>query len=72
MTFFKSLLILIIAKCYMHFYTLGITAQARVIVSIIINWVQIDILRVFLFPNIQDDFYVIFCKLTCGLNGDPH
>ena len=56
----------------MHFYTLGITAQARVIVPIIINWVQIDILRGFLFPNIQDDFYVIFCKLTCGLNGDPH
>ena len=39
----------------MHFYTLGITAQARVIAPIIINWVQIDILEVSS-PNIQDDF----------------
>ena len=33
----------------MHLHTLGITAQARAIVPIIINWVQIDILRGFLF-----------------------
>ena len=33
----------------MHLYTLGITAQARVIAPIIINWVQIDILQGFLF-----------------------
>ena len=23
-------------------------------------------------PNIQDDFYFIFCKLIWGLNGNPH
>ena len=33
----------------MHFYTLGITAQARVIAPRISNWVLIDILRGFLF-----------------------
>ena len=33
----------------MHIYTLGITAQAGVIVPVIINWFQIDILRGFLF-----------------------
>ena len=33
----------------MPFYTLGITAQAGVIVPIIINWIQVDILRGFLF-----------------------
>ena len=55
----------------MHFYTTGITAQARVIVPIIINWVQIDILLRFPVPNIQGDLYFIFCKLIWGLNGNP-
>ena len=52
----------------MYFYTLEISVQPRVIGPIIITWVQINILRGFLF-QISMMTSISSCKLMCG---NPH
>ena len=53
-----------------YFYTIGITTQAKLFYTLLAGFKLIS--SRFSVPNILDDFYFIFCKLTWGLNGNLH